>query len=242
MSMTAPPRCTGEIADDTVHRYVAGTLGEAEETAFEIHLLTCAACQAEVRTGAAIHATLRTADSGLASVPAWQRSRRVLRWALPAVAAAALLLVVLDRDGIEQLGGVADMPAFSPLPVRSSAAPAAQLADQGMAAYVAGDYRLAATRLAEAAALETSPGTSFFLGMSLLALDDATGAVRALHAALEPPDNAYAAEAHYYVAKAWLRHGMADSALHHLAAVPANHVLLSGRARALADSVRTRAP
>lgn len=242
--MTRNLECTGRIDPDAVHRYVAGTLAGPELSEFELHLLGCDACAAAVREGAAIRAALAAAPVDATRSPAVRRGvPRAIRprhaaWALPLAAAAALLIVVWPAaDPVRRLGRIDAVPAFEPLPVRADPGEASRLADAGMSAYVAGDYREAASRLAAAAGHAPGPGVHFFLGIARLRLDEPAAAADALRAALLPVGNAYAPEARFYLAKALLRSGRADSALVHLAAVPAG-TALGAHAAALADSVR----
>lgn len=86
-------------------RYLAGTLSAEESEAFEEHYFGCDRCFAAVRRGAEIRAALAptgskagTADSRPADVVT---RRRFSAWQ-PALAAAAVLLVVL---GVRQVGG-----------------------------------------------------------------------------------------------------------------------------------------
>ncbi|UCF21656.1 MAG: tetratricopeptide repeat protein [Gemmatimonadota bacterium] len=107
-----------------------------------------------------------------------------------------------------------------------------------MAAYARGDYRDAAELLSAALEAAPSPGVSFYLGIARLEAGPAESALDAFRAALDPPKNPYAADAHFYLAKAWLRLGEADSALAHLNAVPPSAARLHDQASALADNVR----
>jgi tetratricopeptide (TPR) repeat protein len=203
---------------------------------FEIHLLECAECQREVAEGAAIRvALLASPVEGAGWLP-----RRLLSWVVPLAAAAALatwFLLPAD-DALSRLGGVGAAPGLVSLPVRAGSATAASAADRGMEAYREGEYRKAVELLQEAAASERGPGVRFFLGLSQLLSGSPREATASLRAALEPEGNPYAAEANFYLAKAWLRLGNADSALSRLGAVSPGSGETRSRAEALADSVR----
>lgn len=231
--MSPPYACPTTTGDaDAVHRYVAGTLeGEAGD-AFEVHLLECEACQRAVRDGTAVAAALRVAVPG--------RRRAVLPWVVPlAAAAAAVAWLVWPRpDPVRALGRVGAVPAFDGLAVRAGPDSATTLADQGMAAYAAGEFARAAALLGAAAALDPTPAVHFFLGIARLKAGARDSGLVALRAALEPPGNPYAPEARFYLAKAWLALGRADSALAQLEAVPADAGALRPRAAALSDSIR----
>jgi tetratricopeptide (TPR) repeat protein len=231
-------RCpTGEDTDH-VHRYVAGTLSPDELESFEVHLLECDECQRGVREGTAIRTALVVSGA-----PAEERSP-ARPWRLAgslaiAAAAAIALWFVLPGGEVEALGRIGSPPGMVPLPVRAADADsAAALADRGMAAYRDGDYRAAARFLERSIELEAGPGPHFFLGIARLMNGSRTAALESLRAALEPPGNPYAAEAHFYQAKAWLLAGQADSALAHLGAVPPSAGAVHAHAQALADSVR----
>ncbi len=218
---------------DTVHRYVAGTLNLSEVEAFEIHLLECASCQEVVREGVAIRQAL--SNRGSTSL-----RPRFLLWGAPiaAVAAMATWLVLRAVDPLARLGRVDVVPGFEGLAVRAEADSGAALVDRGMAAYLAGDFQEAAQLLDEASELDAAPAVHFFLGIARLKIGTNAEAIVALALATEPRDNPYAAEAHLYLSKAWLRLGNADSALAHLGSVSSTSSDVSVHAEALGDSVR----
>jgi hypothetical protein len=226
--------CSIAADGERVHRYVAGTLELENVTRFEAHLLGCAACQAAVREGMAVAAALRRISAPVADSA---RGRRRLWWAVPlTVAAAGALWIVVGREGpLARLGRVVEAPAFAGVPVRGDADSASRLADSGMVAYKAGRYREAARLLSGVAAENRTSALSFYLGVATLLSGDAAGAIQLLHEVAE--GSPYAAEAHFYSAKAWLLSGHSDSALVELTAVPAE-ARIATHAVALADSVR----
>ncbi len=230
--MDGKTTCGMAEARDLVHRYVAGTLEPDELDRFEAHLLECLACQEAVRQGAAVRAALREPAAGSRRLP-------TAAWTLPLAAAAALALwILLPSEGaLERLGGVDPIPGFSGLPIRTPADSGVLLADQGMAAYQAGDYASAAELLHGAFERDSSPAVAFFLGVTRLKTGEPSLALESLAAARES-DNAYAAEASLYIAKAWLQLEQADSALSSLAAIPPSTGAINQHARALADSIR----
>jgi tetratricopeptide (TPR) repeat protein len=229
-------RCPARENTDQVQRYVAGTLSPDEVEAFEVHLLECTHCQQEVREGATIRAALieRREEGGGA------RRRRIFVPALSFATAAAIAMWLLlpFGNGLEQMGRVDSVPSLVPLPVRASADSMVHLADRGMEAYQQGEYREAAELLGDAAAADSGPGLHFFLGIAQLMSESPREATASLMSALEPEGNPYTAEAHLYLAKAWLQMGRADSSLLHLAAVPTHPDEIHAHAQALADSVR----
>ncbi len=230
MNISGP--CPAFNDDDAVHRYVAGTLSPTEEERFEIHLLECEECQRAVCEGMVLREALLKRGEGMR----W----RPLAWVSPFAAAAVVLLwlfLPLESE-IERLGHLEAVPVFAPLPVRTGADSATAIIDRGMEHYRAHDFRRAARELAVGARLEPGPGVQFFLGIAQLQTGAPEEAVASLSAALEPEGNPYAAEAHFYLAKAWLRLNEADSALWHLEAITGLVGAIHAAAGALADSVR----
>jgi tetratricopeptide (TPR) repeat protein len=144
--------------------------------------------------------------------------------------------MVAGREGpLQRLGRVGAAPRFAGVPVRADADSASRLADQGMAAYVARRYAEATRLLGAVAAVDRTPALTFYLGVSQLLSGKHPEAVGMLRGV--PPESPYSAEARFYLAKAWLRLGAADSALAALAAVPAASPI-AAPASALADSVK----
>ena len=198
-----------------------------------MHLLGCAECQTAVREGAGVAAALRRVSAPIADPV---RVGRRFWWAVPLAVAAAALWLIVGREGpLARLGRVSEAPAFAGVPVRGNADSTSMLADSGMTAYVHGRYRQAVRLLAAVPAEEATPGLRFYLGVATLLSGMPEDAARRL--AEVPAESPYAAEAHFYRAKAWLRLGRADSALAQLAEVP-NTAAIGTHAAALADSVK----
>jgi hypothetical protein len=232
--MIAANDCPESRADDTVARWVAQTLPEAEARRFEEHLLECERCQEAVRTAASIRSGLRHN----AAVPTGLRGRRLI---VPLGVAAALALVLFRPAGdpLARLADPGPAPAFIPVPVRTTQI-APGVGDRGMQAYAAGNYRRAARLLDSAAALDPTPATQFFLGVSQLKSGNAEDAAAALGAVVGDSVNPYAAEAALWLAKAWLRAGLPDSADAVLRSLGRRQVdtEIATHARALIDSIR----
>lgn len=217
--------CAAPDLNDLAGAYVASRLTEAELEQFEQHLLGCAACQADVRTAA----ELRVAASG----------RRMPRWVFPvslatfpALAAAAVIVLVLSRDPFAALGRIDAAAPFQGMAVRAAAGPLLVI-DSALAAYAREDYRTAERQLARASAGNAEPGVQFFLGVSRLMLGRPSDALAPLAGALDPEDNPYAPEARYYLAKAFLQLGQPDSAVAYLRLVSGDTSSLARQARAL---------
>lgn len=235
MRMTTPP-CT-DAGADVIARYLAGTLEAEAVEAFELHMVDCSSCQAALRSGAALRKVLR-ATPALRAEP--RPVARSLRWVVPLGTAAAVFAVWLALPHETPLGRLSHLgapPALGVLAVRGDADSAASLVGRGMDAYLAGRYREAARLFAGSDSLSPSETAVFYRGLSALFGGDAAGAVVVLRRVMERADGPYAAEAHFYSAKAWLRLGSPDSALAHLAAI-ASGAALAAHAAALADSVK----
>ncbi|MGH7613709.1 MAG: tetratricopeptide repeat protein [Gemmatimonadales bacterium] len=216
-----------------MHRYVAGTLELDAVAEFETHLLGCAVCQRAVRGGATVRAALRGAEAGRGGR---QSRARLLWWSIPLAAAAGAAWLVIGRESpLARLGRIAQAPTFAGVTVRSDVDSLSLLTDRGIAAYQRGRYRDAARLLGAVPEQERTAGLRFYLGLASLLAGSPQNAARQLAAV--SVDSPYAAEAHLYRAKAWLRLGQADSALVELAAVPAG-TSVAAHASALADSVK----
>jgi hypothetical protein len=194
-----------------VGAYVAGRLAPDELEAFEAHLLDCAECRANVRLGAAARIAL------LSPAPRLTAFRRGTLLGGIGLAAAIVLAMVGQREYHRITLGRAAPPAFVGADVRSAAASSGRAGtaqvDRGMAAYVAGDYRRAATLLALAAQSDSSPGVAFYLGAAQLSAGDASAALTALLRARTPAGNAYANDATLLAAKALVQLRRPDSAV-----------------------------
>lgn len=235
---------------DDAARYVAGTLPADAIDAFEEHLLACAVCQGEVRVGAAARLGLRgSAEPLVAPLPAPDPARgsarlRARALAVLGVAAAAVLVLTVQARRNAPLRALAaySPPVFVGATVRAASDSgdserAAARVDLAMAAYAAGDFRVAAARLNAAATADSTAGVAFYLGAAQLASGDARGAIAAFRRAAAVAGNPYAEDAAVGAAKAFLRLGLADSAL----AVLANPAVGAAPAvQALADSIRSR--
>lgn len=194
-----------------VAAYLDRTLPATETATVEAHLANCALCRSEV--------------VALGELVRPRQSRRWLKYTGVAVAAAAaLLLFVLPGklgvpdapDGsprseaamlrLRALGAVEQPPVYLGVSVRAPSEREAELFAAGMRAYTDAQYAEAVRSLTGAQAAGNNGATiPFFLGASLLMLDDAGGAAEQFARVIGLGDTPYRAEAHYYRAKALLR-------------------------------------
>jgi len=103
-------------------------------------------------------------------------------------------------------------PPYISLTVRSADEWRARF-DGAMAAYAIGKYADAAEGLELVASRQPSAASvRFFLGVSYLMLDRTDDAIGALQRCIEIGDAAYADDARFFLAKAWLRKGNREAA------------------------------
>jgi len=117
-----------------------------------------------------------------------------------------------------------DPPRYSASALRGPTDEATLRFHDGMNAYSAGDYAVAVQKLRNAAALDPGrPDIAFFLGASQLLSGDTTGAAKELKRTIALGDTPFVEEAHFYLAKAYLKQGDAEQARAQLAAVTKLH-------------------
>lgn len=115
-------------------------------------------------------------------------------------------------------------PRYSASVLRGATDEATLRFQDGMSAYTARNYAVAVQKLHDAAVLDPSrPDIAFFLGASKLLSGDATGAVGELRQTIAMGDTPFLEEAHFYLAKAYLKQGDAESAHAQLETVKAMH-------------------
>ena len=106
---------------------------------------------------------------------------------------------------LEQLARV-EPPRYDPLRLRGAPDEATARFERGMERYRAADYQAAIGDLREAAELDPdATHIRFFLGISHLMSGQDNAAIQHLRATIALGDSAYLEEAHWYLAKAFLR-------------------------------------
>lgn len=231
--------CPTSAGHDTAEAYVAGTLPDDEQEAFERHFYGCAACLAQVQT-------LQDVRDRLASVPPVPRAADPRWQAAPWLGLALAAGVMAVGGWWWQHGGLRPSPAPTPSAAPPSAAepaleapgrrsvlarlatvvppryvpptvpgqtPAAGSADEAMAHYAAGRYDRAAGALQVLSdARPTDPGLAFFWGISELVIGHTDAAREGLTRAIAAGAPPYADEARFYLAKAYLADDAVDLA------------------------------
>ncbi|HYV98512.1 MAG TPA: zf-HC2 domain-containing protein [Gemmatimonadaceae bacterium] len=232
----------GHLDAGTVAAYLDDRLPAAKTVFVEAHLARCDVCRAEV---VQLDAIVRPAR-------VWPRPYFV---GLGLAAAAALVLIVLPSRNapsgvaadsasqtfrIRALGALTQPPIYLGVPVRAPSTQERERFANGMRAYTEARYTDAAALLKEVQAGGIDgAATRFFLGASLLMLDDAPGAADAFARVIDAGKTGYLAEAHYYRAKALLRMNQPDSAAVELdRSAGAGEETMKNTSRALQDSLR----
>ena len=223
-----------------VARYVANRSSAAESMEFEDHYVGCTACYEAVVTGAAIRASLkqipRVEDPKSVRVPR--------RLAAAGLGLAAMFATVIAYEGINTsrvraLGELQSVPDYGGVPVRATATPAEAQFESAMSAYARGNYRNASDGLEAAIRAGNDAAVSeFFLGASMLQLDEAAAAASSFRRVIAAGESPYLVEAHYYLGKALLRLGRGGEALGLLRLAASKPDPIAPRASALADSVQ----
>jgi hypothetical protein len=236
--MDCPLRSGLDLAD----AYVAGTLPEAEQDAYEQHFFSCSACLAQVQTlqeladrlrqlpaAAVVHRASTPGGmaapwlglalaAGLVAAFAWWWQGGANRPPAPAIATGSGPAPAAPVEAPGRLAVLAQLalivpPRYVPPAARSGEAPPAGSFDAAMAHYVAGRHREAAAALrALSKETPTDPGIAFFWAISELALDRPAAARDGLTRAIAADVQPYADEAHFYLAKAYLAEDAVDQA------------------------------
>ena len=230
--------CEEVSRHDIVEKYVLAQLGDEERDSFEQHYFECTRCFGLVQTYRDLQAELARTRESIVAVPArsWVR-----QWAwLPA---AAVVILVVSAVVRQRPGSTIVAPSVESQPAAPPAAPPAAQSSfdelarveapgytegrlrgatddagakfrEGMARYQQRDYVGARSLLREASALDPeAPHIAFFLGISNLLAARPDEAVASLRATIALGESPYLAEAHFYLAKAYVKLGRVDEAI-----------------------------
>jgi TolA-binding protein len=248
--------------DDIAEQYVLGRLDEDACARFEDHYFDCPRCLAHVEQLESARSAL--ADAGTPTTVA-MRSRRRLWQAAAGLAAAAV--VVLAVQVVEQrpvtaptsqpsaaghdIGlapaprtadfnrlGAIEPPPFTPVRLRS-ASESRRVFLAAMDRYRRQDYAGAIPELEEAVRTDSaSTAARFFLGICYLELDRRSDAIERLREVTRLGESPYLEDAHFFLAKAFIRNGDIDAARRELRAV----IALEGDRRAEAADIAAELP
>jgi tetratricopeptide (TPR) repeat protein len=216
--------CKRVEREDIVDRYLTGALEEKERKAFEAHCSECPACLEKLEISRTLQSELWEQSPAAVSEIAEIRYPRSGRWAY-AVAAAVLIVAIglalwwyfgpMRSRGVSVPGATVDIadlgrfepPAYLPPPApRGSADEASEYFERGMKFFQEGDYHQAIPDLETAVRINPEAAKSrFFLGICFLLTEQNKRGIKELKKTIALGDPAFAEEAHFYLAKAYLR-------------------------------------
>jgi len=210
--------CARVKTEGIAERYLLGTLIEAEQEAFEEHLVACTACFEEVTALCALKAELERsreqimAESAVRPSP-WRRPW-VFAVAAAVVAVAAGLGVWMRleptsaiRPELAELAAIVP-PEYAPVRLRGSEDEAAGRFREAMELYAVGDWNSALPGLRAAAVLDPeAPHIAFYLGACALLAGETHEAIIQLQRTVDLGDTPFLEEALFYLAKAHLQAG-----------------------------------
>jgi tetratricopeptide (TPR) repeat protein len=219
--------CSQTNREQVIERYLIDSLGKEEQESFEDHYFSCDECFAALQAHRALQAELAASASVIRALPI-SESRR-WHWATALVAAAVVIIAVLSirwgfKPASSSLSPTAQVTESAPAPnplvdlarfdppaylspaLRGTQGKAARDFQDAMKHYQQHEYDVAAFRLRKAANRDPKDaGAAFFLGISyLMSGQDAEG-IGALQQCVAIGDTPYLEEAHYYLAKAFLK-------------------------------------
>jgi FimV-like protein len=221
--------CAHIKREEVVERYLTGSLGPQERESFEEHYFACEQCFAALQAHRALQAELSASAPQIRAMPA--PSPTAWRWTAAMATAAVVILAVLGiRWGMKSdlsppapptqtmqpgpagpsLAELArfDPPTYTPAVLRGAQDEPMRKFRVAMKNYQHGDYARAITGLREAAKLNPQDaGALFFLGVSYLLSGQTDEGIAALQQSVALGETPYLEEAHYYLAKAFLRKG-----------------------------------
>jgi len=211
--------------EEIVERYLTGALRPEERESFEEHYFACEQCFAALQAQRALQAELSASAPQIRAMPAPNPTS--WRWTAAMMATAAVVIVAvlgirwgtkpdlspsaMTTQTVQPGPSLAELarfdpPTYTPVVLRGAQDDATRKFGVAMKYYQQGDYARAITGLREAAKLNPQdPGTIFFLGVSLLLADQTDDGIAVLQQSVALGDTPYLEEAHYYVAKAFLR-------------------------------------
>ena len=215
--------CARVKTEGIAERYLLGTLADAEQEAFEEHLIACTACLEEVTALCALKAELERSRERIVAEAAGRPSPWRRPWLL---ATAAAVLAVAAGLGVwvrlqlapgpkPELAELAQFepPAYAPVRLRGSEDDGARHFREAMALYAASDWRGALPGLRAAAALDPeAPRLAFYLGACALLAGETDEAITQLQRTAELGDTPFLEEALFYLAQAHLQTGDATAA------------------------------
>ena len=240
--------CKAVAEENTIERYAAGQLSEADTEAFERHFFECEECYEALRNHAAVRAALASVPREAPSRPT--SSNDFNRWWLLAAAmlvlGLGLVLWLAPWSGTTSnqalvAASMVEAPPYEPRTLRSgSVEREGELQfKEAMVAYQQGDFAQAIPGLEDAVALDPDLAKAhFYLGACYLLEDRPDRAIDSLSRVAETDDPIYREWGHFYRAKAHLRRGDIESARRDLYQV----LVMEGDLQTQAQEVLERFP
>jgi tetratricopeptide (TPR) repeat protein len=238
--------CVTVRAESIAERYLRSELAEAEQQAFEEHLVACAICADELAGLCALSVELQRSRLQIVAEAAIRPSAWRRRWVL----ALAAVVVVASGLGIwmrfqpapalrPELAALAaiEPPSYAPVRLRGNDNEAARRFREAMELYAAGDWRGALPGLRSAAGLDPeAPHLAFYLGACALLAGETNEGISELERTAALGDTPFLEEAGFYLAKARLQEGNVDAARREFVKV----IALDGDRRAEAQDLLDR--
>ncbi len=227
--------CARITNEEIAEKYLRKELSEADQVAYEQHYFECAHCFEGLQALRALEAALQEAAPAIRAEPVARRV--FWRWAWAAVAAGVLLMFgfrfylrrqvpvvsppqapVVESPKVEEhpSPGVLSLselarvqpPTYVPMTLRGPTDEAAKHFREAMRHYVKGDYGVTILRLRAASKLNPKAvDISFFLGVCYLLTEQTDLGVVYLGRTIALGNSPYLEDAHFFLAKAYLREG-----------------------------------
>lgn len=225
--------CGQIINENVAEKYLTGALSESEQDAFERHYFECSSCFEELETCRTLQMELKRTAPAIRAEAAATRIGWIWAWA-PAAVVVALVAGVsiwLREKGPANPSVQVPVQQASPMqrPVQPRGTSLSELAQvqpppyssntlrgaedeaqlrfrEAMRHYVKAEYATAISGLREA--FELNPKAAeirFFLGVCYLQVGETERAINHLRATISLGDSPYLEDAHFYLAKAYLK-------------------------------------
>lgn len=225
--------CERVVKGEMAEKYLLGQLTVADQEAFEQHYFECSRCFDELETYRALQHELAQAASAIRAEGVGRR--RIWQWAWATAAAAVLVAVgiglwlrppasppqpappvaVSPAPKVERapvaLPSLAELaavqpPVYRPLTLRGVPEEATRRFHEAMEHYLKRDYAAAIPGLRAASKLNSKAADiNFFLGICYLLTEQTDAAIVQLRRTSALGDSPYLEEAHFYMAKAYVR-------------------------------------
>ena len=226
--------CRQVKEQELIERYLVGQLDESEQEAFEQHYFECALCQEKLETCRTLQRELVQRAAEIRTEPVHRRVPRTWYWAPALVVAAAVVVLAVwlsprptsttptttvatspitqttpttasvDAALIE-LAKV-EPPPYTPVILRGAVGQARHQFQNAMTHYENGNCVEVLPGLHQAARLDpTLPEANFYLGACSLLTGNDKQAIASLKKTVAEGETPYLEDAHFYLAKAYLR-------------------------------------